>query len=120
MVPPEQALSMSRGAESLTDYYLMVREALCNAEQAEVPVLFWQTFDQQSLASLGAEMRESEALLLNTMGTTSARGRRMSLGRALEEINRARGGMEMDLTPGTLDSLKGQVFFRNSRLNIPV
>jgi hypothetical protein len=32
------------------------------------------------------------------------------------------GLVDLDLTPGTLDSLKGQVFkfFRNSRLYIPV
>ena len=106
MVPPGQALRLRRGEESLAEYHLMVRESLCNAEQAEVPVLFWQTFDQQSLASLGVEMRESEALLLNTMGTTSSKGRRMSLGKALGEIRRTRGGRDpftsTDAWPGGL------------------
>ena len=94
LVHPEQALKVTRGAETLAAYNHTVREALHSSEEADVPVLFWANLDSAHLKRFSEELQEHEALVLNTMGSTSSRGRRLTLHTALQEIQRSKGGRD--------------------------
>ena len=91
LVLPEQALKVTRGEETITVYNRTIRDALRDSEAADVPVLFWANLDPIHIQRLSEELQEPDALVLNTMGSTASRGRRVSLQTALQEIERSRG-----------------------------
>ena len=94
LVQPEQALRITRGDETLAAYNHTVREALLSSEEADVPVLFWANLDSANLNRFSEELQDHEALILNTMGSTSSRGRRLTLNTALQEIRRSKGSRD--------------------------
>jgi hypothetical protein len=71
-----------------------VQEALRSSEEADVPVLFWANLDSANLNRFSEELQDHEALILNTMGSTSSRGRRLTLNTALQEIRRSKGSRD--------------------------
>jgi hypothetical protein len=91
LVRPETPVQLPRGTGPIADHIKAVQEAIKESEIVDVPVLFWLQPDTQSLEKLEAELSTTMTLSLNTVGTSSGRGREMLLRSALTEIGRSKG-----------------------------
>lgn len=91
LVRPETPMQIPRGTGPLADHITMVKEAIQESEIVDVPVLFWLQPDTLSLATLEEELSTTMPLWLNTMSTSSGRGRQMLLRSALTEMGRSKG-----------------------------
>jgi hypothetical protein len=87
-------MQLPRGTGPLTEYIKAVQRAIRDSEIADVPVLFWMQPDTQSLTKLEEELSTTMSLSLNTVSTSSGRGREISLRSALMEIGRSKGNRD--------------------------
>jgi hypothetical protein len=83
-------MQLPRGTGPLADHIKAVHKAIRESEIADVPVLFWMQPDTQSLTKFEEELSTTMPLSLNTVSTSSGRGREISLRCALTEMGRSK------------------------------